>query len=426
MLRGALLSLMRRKHGQRVWNPHTSPQGAAPSTGITAAEALQIAYRPMPPAQTVEYEEDFGDSVMIHREFVSKKARDLMDFQLSGLVYSETERRKGRQHFAEMMNRERRASTLGGGGGGDERVPLRVSQEGGEEERRSARYLFNETRMQYCTRFQEYFKKVWSQSSIAAAHGEAFRHIDPQDGSSHCLFSLMEVCAIIYGCETREAQEAYLHMFLGLDTESLEKESPLSDARTERQSDPSTSSAPPVIPSIFDNVEPPVLGDHMHIEQQQQGDIPQGDDARSGSLNPNAVSPVNSSTREAEEKEKEWKRDAGPLYDAYRAHAQGLAPAASYDISTLGSSSHAEERRRWRQLIETLVSEKYDALDEADLGDALLLNEQLHTMKLLDVKVGDTIREMLLHLERETTPSSSLHRDEPINASPYHPEEERV
>ncbi|CCD16569.1 unnamed protein product [Trypanosoma congolense IL3000] len=205
---------VRRKWGQRAWSPTATTSGAAPANGISAQEALQIAYRPMPPSETVEYEEDFGHNLMIHREYISKRCRDRVSFEISALSYSETELHRGKQHLAGIMNRERRGVSVGASGAPDDQVSMETDVDPNTREVLSARYLFNEKRLQFCDRFQTFF-----QSRLEGETGDPARN-----GDTQYLFSLMEACAVIYGCETDAARETYYRMFLQLDLDTLEEE----------------------------------------------------------------------------------------------------------------------------------------------------------------------------------------------------------
>lgn len=435
-LRGIIL-LARRKHGQRAWNPNASPQGAAPATGITAAEALQIAYRPMPLAHTVEYEEDFGANLMIHREFISPRNRDTMDFQLSGLVYSDTELSKGRQHFARIMNRERAGAVVGSSGRPEDCVQLHVADEdtgagpscNGSRRGTTARYLMDAPRLAYCERFRAALEDIGERSSIVAAHGTK-RGDPPGSGSRSSsppiLFSLMEACAILYGCETREAQETYLQMFLGMSTDQLADEA-VEAFNTESVSSASGAascsfpslSSPPSLPSIFDDVE-------ISSSDENKEEIGEGA-AKSHALSSVISSTADVSTEKSNEGLEREKNVTSVLpsssghvlfTESYEAPVFG-----SYDMSEMASKEHLHVRRRWRQIMDKLVREEYHLLTPHEYGDACILNHQLHTVKFLDLKVGDALKEMMSTLQEDNRRvSSSIHRDSVDLSSPFNPE----
>ena len=106
-----------------------------------------MTYRPLPPTQTVEHEEDFGSSMIIQREFVSRRA--LKSFDTTALAYSETELSRGRARLADILNRERRHSAEQAN-----TVPFETAVDPDTREVRTARYLFDEARMGYCERFE--------------------------------------------------------------------------------------------------------------------------------------------------------------------------------------------------------------------------------------------------------------------------------
>lgn len=415
MLLRCVAKLARRKHGQRVWNPNASPQGAAPATGVTAAEALQIAYRPMPLAQTVEYEEDFGANLMIHREYISTRNRDAMDFQLSGLAYSDTELSKGRQHFARMMNRERAGAAVGSGGNQADCVDLQVAEEevaagpsGSGRRGATARYVFDAPRMAYCERFRAAIEAIEKCSAVVEKHGTK-KEASHGSTSSSPLFSLMEACAVLYGCETREAQETYLKMFLGLSTEQLEEDVGGSPAESIHCASTSanTSLCSSPLPSIFDAVE--------NLNVQKEAEI----ECRS------SLGEEKEILRSKEEKFAEIanSESLSPSKSSFIASHHEEPVFGSYNISEIASKEHLQVRRRWRQIMEKLVNEDYHLLTPQEYGDACILNHQLHTVKFLDFKVGDSIKEMMSVLQEDSRRvSSSVHRDSPELSSFTNPE----
>lgn len=356
--------LYRQRHRQRVWNPQAGSRGAAPSTGLSAAEALQIAYRPLPLPQSVEYEEDFGSGMMIHREYISKRNRETMDFQLSALAYSDVELSRGRRYLAGVMNRERRGATVGSGGLPGDRVELDVNSSI-ESEAHSARYLFNQSRMNYCERFQRFFTDAKTNFSDTLA---------PRLESP--LFSLMEACAILFGCDTREAQEAYFQMFLGLDCDRLDEEKqPHASASSLPAAAPPSPSVLTSLPSIFDPIEPT--------------------EAKHSSLS--TAAPSNPAVPYSKAPPAEME----PLYDSYAAHVEGKTRMASYDVTSgLTKDALKEERARWRSLMEKLVCEDFLSLTPEDYGDALILNRQLHSVKFLDLNVGDVAQSLVAASQR--------------------------
>ncbi|EAN79194.1 hypothetical protein, conserved [Trypanosoma brucei brucei TREU927] len=397
----------------------------------------------MPPSQTVEYEEDFGHNLMIHREYISKRCRDRVSFELSALSYSNLELRRGQEHLAGIMNRERRGVSVGASGAPDDQVQMQTDVDANSREVLSARYLFNERRLQFCDRFQNFFQSKLENSAASDSNGHEKQH----------LFSLMEACAVIFGCETEAARETYYRMFLGLDSETLLEEDEalrnrIADAKLvqrvlENNKGRQEVTQSPKLQQQQDQGKPlhavssgtSLLNDceeerfissipelslfEDETEARANGFVEGEDDvkANNGDLTAGSFSSPASSVNLPEEFE-----EYAPLYKAYITHAVGKGPVASYDISTLGSTGLTAERRRWRTLMEKIVREDYHTMTEVEQMDAIVLNEQLHTVKFFDLKIGDAIRDILQLLQRETGVGSSVNRDTPVGISPNNPE----
>ncbi|KPA81001.1 hypothetical protein ABB37_04382 [Leptomonas pyrrhocoris] len=471
MLRRTLWCLVRQKHGQKAWSPNSTSGGAAPTNGVTAQEALQIAYRPMPPAQTVEYEEDFGPSMIIHREFISAKYRTRMASDISQLAYSDVELSRSRRQLADVMNRERRGVLVGAAGEEADRVLFNSDVDDTTREVKSARFLFNEQRMQFCDRFQTFFRERIERQKNQLDGSTASGQVDAGD-DNHFYFSLMEACAVLHGCEAAEAREAYYRRFLGLNLDALEAEdealrSRLVDAAAvEAQLAPSTSKGSEreqdrdalLAASCSGKRPQDGLGASQSaaVDSKSSTEVVQDIIGALPPLFPSSLAPstaAETTTRSREEKEEESLRpsptapevalaasaslpsssesattnstahlsdDIAPLYRAYLAHARGESPVGSYDTTTIGAHAEHAERRRWRSLMDKIAAEEYHNLTPTELEDAYILNQQLHTVKFFDLKVGDTVREIVQLLQRGS--SSSADRDTPLETSPTHPE----
>ncbi|KAG5501509.1 hypothetical protein JKF63_03338 [Porcisia hertigi] len=425
MLRCVPRCFARRRHGQTAWSPNNTSSGAAPTNGITAQEALQIAYRPMPPANTVEYEEDFGPSMMIHRECVSLRQRTRMASDISALAYSDAELARARRQLAGVMNRERRGALVGSGGTAGDRVLFNSDVDETTREVKSARFLFNERRMQFCDRFQTFFRERIEREAAGGGGAE----------DQQFYFSLMEACAVLHGCETVGAREVYYRRFLGLDLDTLEMEA---EAMRARAADAAEVSA-----QLMRGEAGSEDGALMVAAAGAAGAPRSATDAAQGIIDalpplfplPAAAgvgemcsavasvpSPAVQESPQTVVAPVHLAEDAAPLYKAYLAHARGESPVGSYDVATLGSHAVHAERRRWRSLMDKITAEDYHELTAAELEDAAVLNGQLHTVKFFDLKVGDTVREMMHLLERGTALSASGDRDAPVEMSPAHPE----
>lgn len=438
MHRRSLQLLARRKHGQSVWSPNHSSSGAAPTNGITAQEALQIAYRPMPPENTVEYEEDFGPNMMIHREFISRKHRSRMSMGMSALAYSDIELQRAKQQLATAMNRERQGSVVGAAGSESDRVNFNADVDETTREIRSARFLFNEARMQFCDRFQTFFRQAMEQHP---AGGEVSTVESGGPGEeNHFFFSLMEACAVIYGCETDEARETYFERFLGLDRASLAAEAEAADRRREDVEEVerllqssgkrnaaqatdggSSKSMNDMVQEVIDRL-PPLFPPLTTSTAPHHPSVTVEADTSLKELAGETSSKNRHSASSTDEGGADHPDDYAPLFKAYLAHARGESPVASYDISDLRAASILSERQRWRLLMDKIVAEDYHHLTSAEMADARLLSNQLHTVKFFDLKVGDTVREIMQLLQRETGIGSSLNRDVPLETSVTHPE----
>jgi hypothetical protein len=330
------LLLIRRRGGTSAWTPSSVSSGSAPPQGISGQEALSMTYRPLPPAQTVEHEEDFGGSLIIQREFVSQ--RSMKSFDTAALAFSETELQRGRQRLADILNRERRQSP-------DERnaVSLETSIDDDTREVRSARYLFNEARMAYCERF------------VAQLRGRLFPADVPDTATTpQPLFSLMEACAIVHGCDDLDAVEGYMSIFLSLDKHTIEEEEEMARAAQANSA-----------PGAADNAD--------------------ADDAEANEGDGLTEAAVALPAEFAE---------YSSVYNAYVAHCRGQSPIAPVDLSAVTPLGATLERRRWRELILRLSREEFRELTEVDVVDAKNLNDQLHTLKFMDLKVGDVVREI--------------------------------
>lgn len=404
------------KHGQKAWSPNATGGGAAPATGITAQEALQVAYRPLPPEQTVEYEEDFGSNMIIHREFIAKKFLEQMSHNISSLAYSDLELRKNRQQLADVMNRERRGVLVGDGGSDGDRVYMNVDVDNDTREVLSARYLFNEKRMLYCNRFQEFFR-----DRIETAAGS-------EGGETQYLFSLMEACAVVYGCDTVDAQETYYRQFLRTDLNSLAEDTAAHTLRVEdgkavaealAETPDSANALLPLLHNSMGAAAKEVLDAVPDLFEDPESSISAADAASFSAVSP-SVPTSQSSSAPAEE----VPVDHASIYKAFLAHARGESPIASYDVTEVVATESLIERRRWRALMEKLVREDFHLVTAEDLRDAAVLNSQLHTVKFMEIKVGDTVREIVGRLQRDTSTgaASSAHRSTPLEMSASHPE----
>ena len=369
------VSLMRKKGGSSAWTPGSVRGGSAPPQGVSGQEALLMTYRPLPPTQTVEHEEDFGSSMIIQLEFVSRRA--LKCFDTTALAFSETELSRGRSRLADILNRERRLSAEASNS-----VPFETVIDENTREVRTARYLFDEARMSFCERFEQ------------AVRGKLFpAQIDVDNAANpHPLFSLMEACAIIHGCDDPSAVEGYMSKFLSLDKDTIEEEEEQlrAIAATSRKGDHSLR-----------------LSDEVGEEKEEDESADVADEG---------------STAEAALSLPAEFAEFAPIYQSYAAHCKGEAPIASTDLRSAKPPGVTLERRRWRDLMLRLSREEYATLSELDVIDAKNLNDQLHALKFMDLKVGDVVREIAQRRKfHDPVAPGNMHVG-PRDASSSHPE----
>jgi hypothetical protein len=363
MLKGAQRILRARKKGgqQNAWTPTSQASGVSPNVGLSGFEALNLFYRPLPLRHTVDYEEDFGNSMTLQREFIPKRARDKLAFAVAPLAYSDLELTKAKEQLASQMNRERFSHVTSPEM--DNHVPFETNVDPETREVTSARYLFDDKRMAFCERFDQYF------------------------GLHHGMFSLMEASAVLYGCDDA-GKEAYLKRFLNLDRDSLEEE-------TER----------------IRSLRTDLAEANAMLASNENGDDFDDEEAAEDDGTPN----------EALKKLPDEFLEYAPLVKSYLSHARGESRTMSSDTSTVAIHGRVAERIRWRQLLLKLAAEDYHTLSLVERADAQVLSDQLHTVKFFDLRLGDAVREIVQMTKRGST-GGSLHSGGSLDRSAAHPE----
>ncbi|CAD2220184.1 hypothetical protein AGDE_16961 [Angomonas deanei] len=220
----------------------------------------------------------------------------------------------------------------------------------------------------------------------------------------------MEACAVVYGCDTNDAKEVYFQRFLQLDLDSLERDGEALRERQEMAEEVQrrlhTSDAPPQedrlvdlkdtvdrLPSLFDDEEESVVAsDDPDASAEKDTDI-------------------------------DITEAYAPLYLSFLEHVSGARPVVDVlrQFEHFDATDRLHERRRWRAVMEKLISESYHQLTADDIRDAIVLNHQLHSVKFFDLKLGDTVREIVQVLQRDVNAGSG-NRDTPAEVSPAHPE----
>lgn len=348
----SVLLVRKKGGGLQSWTPKNVAAGVTPSDAVSGSELIRLMYRPLPLNSTVEYEEDFGPSLMLHREFIPRRLRERLSFADAPLVYSDVELHKAKQQLAEQANRERQGAAITK----DKNTPaFETNVDPDTREVLSARFLFDNKRMEYCHRFD---------GAIGQGRNE--------------LFSLMEACAVIYGYDDAETREAYFRIFLSLDRRSLDDDAERVYALRADRDD---------VAKMLEEVE--------------------GDEG--GAATEAAVSLPDEFLEYA------------PLVKSYLAHASGKTPTISTDVSSLGMPGAVAERQRWRRLMDKLIAEEYHMLTDMERADAEVLNEQLNSIKLFDLRVGDVVREMVQISRRAQGSGGSMHGGT-LEMSPGNPE----
>jgi hypothetical protein len=328
---------------------------------ISGFEALNLIHRPLPLEDVVDYEEDFGPAIILQREYIPRRVRDRLAFDIAPLAYSDLELCKAKEQLASQMNRELYAHEIPPDTPNN--VPFKTSVDPDTREVTSARYLFDDNRMAFCERFDQFF------------------------GSDHQLFSLMEATAVLHGCDNDNSKEAYLKVFMSLDRDSIDDEvERLRSLRTD-MNDANT----------------------MLSQRKAMFDDDEGHAAEDGAA------------REAAQKLPNEFLEYAPLVKSYLAHAQGQSRTVSSDVSSVGRSGIVAEKVRWRQLLLKISEENYHKLSPIEMADANTLNGQLHTIKFFDLKLGDVVREIVHRTKRSST-GGSLHGASQLDRAPTHPE----
>ncbi|CUG91924.1 transmembrane protein, putative, partial [Bodo saltans] len=360
-----LLLHARKKGGQQSWTPSATASGVSPSVGLSGYETLNLIHRPLPLDDVVDYEEDFGPSIVLQREYFPKRLRDRLAFDIAPLAYSDLELRKAKEQLASQMNKELYGANIPADTPND--VPFMTSVDPDTREVTSARYLFNDERMAFCERFDQFF------------------------GTEHQLFSLMEASAVLHGCDNDNSKEAYLKLFLNLDRDTIDDEvERLRSCRTD----------------LKDANEMLKQRKRMLTDDEDDDEAAEGEDG---------------AAKEAAQKLPNEFLEYAPLVKSYLAHAQGQSRTVSADVSSVGSSERVANKVRWRQLLLKIAEEDYHKLNAVEMSDARALNDQLHTTKFFDLKLGDVVREIVHRTKRSTT-GGSLHGGSQLDRSASHPE----
>ena len=341
-------------------------------------ELDRLFWSPLPLEHTVDAEIDIGHNQLLMRHYVAPEKRKGASFDDTLLAYSHTELSKAQQKIATDVNRALKSQKAAKGSNNVdlEDIPPGQTTGTGGAPATSVRYLFDDNRLQYVNRFT--------------------RNVVSKFGLENELHALMEVCAIVYGCDDDDAREAWLSVFRKLDRGSLAETAEklrglLADAKEVAADD--------------------MLFSKKHLVPTKRL-FPLGGGR---SLGPSSVDPDDDLLGEQEEEDEgtlaieedrpvpnEEFAEYAPLYKSYAAYCRGQSPVVDLSLAkdNVGAFAIAAERNRWRRVIDTLVAEEYDKLDEVDIADAINLSNELQTLKLLDLKVGDIVAQTVADQKR--------------------------
>lgn len=286
----------------------------------------------------MEYEEDFGSNLMIHREYVPRRTEETSPSDIHGIGRSRTELQDMRKRFASNLNTERMAEARSSSQQNATKFVVSTDDNDPVGTIGDSRFMLNEERIKYIERFERHL-------------GTDFR-------------PLAEACAVVFGVDTPAAAEGWYSQFLSLDANSLNEDK-------ERV------------------VE--VVSDYEDLQQEQQRPIDgDADDADEGVNSPETLSVLPAEYA-----------DFGPLYKNFAAYCKGQVPAAVPSIArdTVGLPNRVAERVSWRGLMERLVAERYEGITADDRATMAVLSERLHTTRLFGAKVGEIVKE-IVHLHK--------------------------
>jgi hypothetical protein len=420
---------------------HPSPlRGFGGASMLSGAEMIGLAHRTFPPADTVEAEFDLGHAIYINRHYVRPTERTSGRSRDVPLAYSDIELKKAKETLANEMQEKERKKVIDS----DSNPSVELQRHETTESFPGAttgvspttlRYLFDKNRMAYIDRFMRKLKPLMS------------------DENNH-LNALLEVCAILYGCDSKHVQEAWLKQFLRLDRRSLNEESEklsgLLSTATKVLEDKALWSREAVgflrpdgkveLAAEADGQAKQKSAGAAMLDQLKAAAKPQSYNAMLNEddedfVEDAAPTPASSSSgvgelealpvkvRESLPKPDDFAEYA-PLYESYAAFLRGDAARVNLRLGTqnLGAFAKAAERQRWRKLVDRLVSEAYDTLSEIDFLDAINLNDQLQTMKIMELKIGDTVRDAVAQ-QQATLPSElgPQNRMGPLEILPNNP-----
>lgn len=380
---------------RKLWSPLGARATSTPRQVISGSEMSTMLYRRLPPERTVESEEDFGNTLMIHREFVSQKSatEGSIQWDLNPEARSGIEQRRAKASIAQGVNEARKQVARNEN---EQYIPhLQVSNfiDATPGSIESVRYIFDEPRMKYCDRFQRFYNSATNDDENNNNSSSTTIQIDL---ASECK-ALLETCAILYGCDSDEGRESWYNFFLQLDRESLET---LEERRMNQQE---------ILDNLAEDEE-----DEIDLSENEQKQIAENSDNKKSS------------------KLKEVPAEFADIYASYQAYCKGQSPtfgnATLVESNADISETSILRKFKYRKLLELLVEEK-PLSEYPDGGEinavevAIELDNQLQALKLYGLRVGESVKEalMLQDTRGPGSPGVSM-MDRPIDMSPYNPD----
>ena len=424
MLRPSIVCLVRSKRGvQRPWSPMSFATQLARTPGlISAAEMRDIAYRMLPPQDTVEYEEDNGINLLVQREYLPPIAEQTLTTDFHAVGRSKVELASLKSRIAKQRNGELQAHPLTKDhGSNDVERKVSTSIDSPIGDGAATVFLFNDHRLKYCRRFDDFFQSRkhpgMSQQGwlpMVGPHHVSERY--PNHGRE-LYFSVMEAAATLFGCSSQEAKEVYYAQFCALDAASLALEAEemmQSELRLRRAFATSGPSGEERVGQKGAHADSVVhrSPSPSRITSSQVGASPK---TPAGVVPPSDYADVLLSLRA-------YCKGASPTFTPGPSEYDGCRRGAS-SLEGIGRAKRHEERLRWRALLEKLVAEDYHLLTDVDLCvDLPVLNGQLGTVFLAEGKLGEINKELLkVHLSEHDARGSIMAPESQAPRSPGNP-----
>jgi hypothetical protein len=322
-------------------------------------EQQKLFFRPLPREHTVEYEEDFGTNIHLHRQYVGPQMEQEAPARLHGLGRSRTEIQDMRRDLAAKVNRARNEGVRK-----EAEEPQFVTATDDNDPVGtivSARFLFDEQRMAFVKRFMRHF------------------------GENPRLLALGEACAVLYGADRDEgevarSQEAWYHEFLGLDLQTLHNDAErATEALAQAEEGVRVSPDP-----------------HLRLhEGGGEDDDDEGAEAAEHVVKlPGEVA------------------DFSALYANFAAYCAGKTRAAVPGVAkhTVAAPHLLQRKATWREMMAAIAQEDFHRIASPEaVAEAEELSTRLGTLRLFDAKLGEIVKEQANVVRAGDLPSAERH-----------------